>query len=183
MAVIAISSQAQEDLRTVNGKTVDLAPLQKWYREKEGERPLKHWKRFQILSVDKSVGVYLQCMAKAEDGTLSMVLLANLPATTKTHFAEMEALGRKLEAADSVVNRNTAIVERQSAIADTASGDTYLAAARQVRLNELTVKEQQKQTEQIAEKFLLLKGVDIYELAMKSGHRYANQDVWDCGKR
>jgi hypothetical protein len=46
----ALAQEAQ-DLRIVNGRQVDLAPIHKWFTDHEGQRPMKHWQQIQIFEV------------------------------------------------------------------------------------------------------------------------------------
>src|SRR6266545_7352978 len=65
------------ELRIVNGKEVDLQPLIDWEAHKKGERPLKHWKRVQIVENKRQTG-YTIVMADIE-GTKTQIALKNYP--------------------------------------------------------------------------------------------------------
>jgi len=44
---------AQQDLRVVNGITVDPAPIHAWFaspkNDREGSRPMKHWQELRLI--------------------------------------------------------------------------------------------------------------------------------------
>jgi hypothetical protein len=96
LVCLSLPLLAQEsDVRSVNGKSVDLAPLHKWYATKKGPRPLPHWKKLTFESVGGNVGAWPQCKVKTEDGETLTILIANLPSTVRSHFTEIAALERE----------------------------------------------------------------------------------------
>src|SRR5260370_5334029 len=82
------------DIRTVSGIKVDLGPLHAWYRTKEGERPLKHWKRLTVLNVKGLQGSWDHIFVRTETGAVAELLAANLPKRVKEYiqtFAQQES--------------------------------------------------------------------------------------------
>src|SRR5262245_36847478 len=79
LAVLLSAHYCQSaELRSVNGREVDLQPLIDWAADKKGERPLKHWKLVQILE-NKGQTAYQVVLADIE-GSQTQIALKNCPA-------------------------------------------------------------------------------------------------------
>ena len=95
--VAEVSNCFSGDMRTVNGKEVDLQPLIDWAAHKKGERPLRHWKLVQILE-SKGQTAYPIVMADIE-GTKTQIALKNCPSGILQLLAQKQALEAQLSSA------------------------------------------------------------------------------------
>lgn len=107
------------DIRVINGRSVDLAPLHQWYRHPEGaDRPFKHWVRLTFLEIKPAYsGSYVACTVDAEN-VRREVLFKTLPAVFKDTVARMHTLQtnlntlqQEIEAEEPEVRRNEAQYE------------------------------------------------------------------------
>src|SRR3954471_3871513 len=77
------------DIRVVNGTSVDLTPVHEWFRTKEGDRPLKHWKQLQLFTVkDESAYGGIRCVLKTENGLME-AYVKNLPPELNEYIQTM----------------------------------------------------------------------------------------------
>ena len=107
------------DIRVINGRSVDLAPLHQWYRNPEGaDRPLKHWVKLTFLEIKPAYsGSYVSCLVDAENAQRE-VLFKTLPPIFKDTVARMHTLQtnlntlqQEIEAEEPDVRRNEARYE------------------------------------------------------------------------
>lgn len=101
----ALGATAQQDLRTISGISVDLAPVHEWCAKKgsNAERPLKHWQRLWILDYKKSVGSWDLCIVRMEDGAEVDLFVAHLPAKIRTAFASRNAARAERDALEEQI--------------------------------------------------------------------------------
>src|SRR2546426_5186263 len=71
------------DVRIVNGIQVDLTPIHAWLRTREGERPMKHWRQFQVFNMTANLGGLDRCTVKTEEGSFAEMLIKNLTRETR----------------------------------------------------------------------------------------------------
>ena len=104
------------DVRVINGRSVDLAPVHQWYRNPEGaDRPLKHWVRLTLLD-SKPVysGSYVWCLVDAES-VRREVLFKTLPAVYKDTVARMHTLETNLNTLQQEIAAEEPEVRRSEA--------------------------------------------------------------------
>src|SRR5882757_4863532 len=82
------------EMRTVNGKEVDLQPLVDWAAHKKGDRPLKHWKLVQILE-NKRQTAYTVVMTDIE-GAKTQIALKNCPSGVLQLLSQKQTLEAQL---------------------------------------------------------------------------------------
>src|SRR6186713_682880 len=92
-ALLFGQSASDTDVRVINGRSVDLAPLHQWYRNPDGaDRPLKHWARLTLLDTKPAyAGSYVSCLVEVES-VRQEVLFKTLPAVYKDTVARMHTL-------------------------------------------------------------------------------------------
>jgi hypothetical protein len=104
------------DIRVVNGMSVDLAPLHQWYRNPEGERPLKHWVKLTVLEVKPPLaGAYTPCVVQSPAGRHE-VLFRKLPPETQRTIAAINSLQRRVDSLRQEITREEAWVRRDEAV-------------------------------------------------------------------
>lgn len=190
LTCLALSAGAEQDLRKVNGVTVDLAPLNTWLAHPEGERPLKHWKQVTVQSVTPAFGHYF-CMIEG-DGVPGAIYLPRLPKDVLAHFqqvdrlqAEMTSLRQHLEALRSDINH------AQAAVADYNSRNLFNPDAPYAFVKEtakLSLQESQARLEEVSKEWVTLSGIKFKILAMFTGRTLPfpkapakRAEVWDTG--
>ncbi len=187
------------DVRVVNGKQVDLAPVHVWLASPKGERPMPHWKRLQILEVKANVASYARCTVRAEDNAKTEVLIANLPPepaayfqSSKQQYAAIVAM-RQLVAADQ--RALDAQVDQYLHTAPTWSSTTsggvttvdtprgraerYHHAKEKLEQDEKTLRDLELKYQEHAENNAARTAV----LAMSTGQVYTKLPIWDCGRK
>ena len=113
------TNTSDTDVRAINGRSVDLAPLHQWYRSPEGaDRPLKHWVKLTFLEIKAAYsGSYVSCLVDGDNGRQE-VLFKTLPAVfretiTRMHTLQtnLNTLQQEIEAEEPEVRRNEAQYE------------------------------------------------------------------------
>jgi hypothetical protein len=157
------------ELRSVNGKEVDLQPLIDWAAHKKGERPLKHWKLVQILE-NKGQTAYPIVMADIE-GTKTQVALKNCPSDILQLLAQKQALEAQLSEARQ---------EHQAAAQD-AANTRKRKEVKQAKRSEAAAADMEKNIKkelaELEQKIKQQKGV----YAMNTGATFNGLPVWDTG--
>jgi hypothetical protein len=201
LLTLAASAMAQEihDLRIVNGKQVDLAPIHKWLVGHEGQRPMKHWQQIQIVEVKSSVGTWDLCHIKNESGQSLDLYVDNMPPNIKqflASFAEQERaivvlraqLARDKQVKEAAWNR---YVYTDSSFYSVTSGsrgssadtDTTRLVDAKVMTQRIEAEEEQLASlEGAYERSIAQSAQRLTTLAMFSGRKYGGLDIWDCGK-
>lgn len=158
------------ELRTVNGKEVDLQPLIDWSAHKKGERPLKHWKLVQILENKGQTG--FQVVTADIEGTKTQIALKNCPAGIIQLLTQKQALESQLAAARQ---------EHQAAAQD-AANTRKRKEVKQAKRSEAAAadveKNSKKELAALEQKIKEQKGV----YAMNTGATFNGLPVWDTGR-
>jgi hypothetical protein len=190
-------SQAQQprDVRVVNGKAVDLGPVHQWLSERVGERPLPHWKQIEMVELKGKVGAWDRCQVKNEAGVMVELFIANLPAEVRTaltatkpptnsvallkeRIAADEQLVKNLRRryVDSINQGNSSTVSTRGTVVDTYQSrlDDWRAASDRLEA-------ERRQLDELMSASPALPPVRATALAMFSGRKYADLEIWDCG--
>lgn len=177
-----------EDTRFVSGMQVDLQPIHDWVENKEGARPLPHWKETNLKSVDGMVATYTK--ATVEFGGKKMqVLLLNSPKDIEAMLAKRQKLSTEVALEQQTLTRERERVERLDAITPTsASGDPgYVESvmAQRRKVNEDAVKLKHN-TERLEEKVKELSTLEekisaFSDYAMLTGKTYGGFPFLDFG--
>jgi len=157
------------EMRTVNGKEVDLQPLIDWAGHKKGERPLKHWKLVQILE-NKGQTAYQVVMADVE-GMKAQIALKNCPSGVLQLLSQKQALEAQL----------ASVKQDHQTAADEAANTRKRKEAKQAKRSEASDAEAEKNIRKeifdLEEKIKQQKGV----YAMNTGATFNGMPVWDTG--
>jgi len=110
------ANTSDTDVRVINGRSVDLAPLHQWYRNPDGaDRPLKHWVRLTLLDTKPAyAGSYVSCLVEAESGRQE-VLFKTLPTIYKDTVARMHTLQTNLNTLEKEIAAEEPEVRRKEA--------------------------------------------------------------------
>jgi hypothetical protein len=199
--LLAAPSEVDDtDIRVVNGRSVDLAPLHQWYRNPEGERPLKHWVKFAVLEVKPPLAAYIPCVVQSADGKRE-VLFRKLPATTGETLASIQSLQRRVDSLREEIDREQAWLRRDEAIYEGSvvrSGGYVVGtnfvhryyrqrpsnAAIETRLDRVALTEKQELAAKLEADLKALRrdtnAVTIFALDTKK--TYGGLPVWDTGQ-
>jgi hypothetical protein len=157
------------EIRTVNGKEVDLQPLIDWSAHKKGERPLKHWKMVRILE-NKGQTAYQVVMADIE-GTQMQIALKNCPGAVLPLLSQKQALEAQL----------ASVKQDHQAAAQDASNTRKRKEVKQAKRTEASDEEMEKNIKKeladLDEKIKHQNGV----YAMNTGATFNSLQVWDTG--
>src|SRR5215469_12400310 len=85
------------EIRSINGREVDIQPVLEWAAKKKGERPLKHWKLVQVLE-NEGQSAYAIVLAYIE-GLKSKIALKNCPRDILEMVSQKQALEARLASA------------------------------------------------------------------------------------
>ena len=184
----ALFSQEVRDTRKVNSATVDLTPVRQWFRDKQGERPMKHWKLLQITEVKEMVGSWQKCVVKNETGDSLELLIQHLPASIPKHFADIKQRRQQLELLNSSLARSSTAVAIADATTPTkvagsaAFVDAVMAERYKVELAKLNVEQRRARVALLNKELTELSAKPQSEFAMFSGRKYGGTEIWDCGQ-
>ena len=190
------------DMRVINGRSVDLAPLHQWYRNPDGaERPLKHWVRLTFLEIKPVYsGSYLSCLVDAEN-VRREVLFKTLPTVYKdtvgriqTLQTNLNTLQEEIAAAEPDVRRNEAQYEG-SVVRSTRLEveSTYVTrryeyerpsrGAVGARLDRVALTEKQELATKVYEELnAILQSTNSYTVfAMDTQRKFGGLPIWDTG--
>ncbi len=189
LVLLVLPVMAQE-FRTVGGKQIDLSPLLAWQQNKEGERPLAHWKEVRITQCLGKIGTHTKCAAVIE-GQAKTVLISNIKPETVARIAKVDALLAYTSKEAERLKREADRIERLDAVTPTgASGNAnyvnaVMAQREQVNLAAVNLKRAQEALEAKQDETLkLLEEIkQDSDFAMFTGQKYAGLEVWDCGLR
>jgi chromosome segregation ATPase len=167
--VVGVAECICGEMRTVNGKEVDLQPLIDWAAHKKGERPLKHWKLVQILE-NKGQTAYTIVMADIE-GAKTQIALKNCPSGVLQLLSQKQALETQL----------ASIRQDHQAAAQEAANTRKRKEVKQAKRTEASDAEAEKNIKKeladLEEKIKHGKGV----YAMNTGATFNGLPVWDTG--
>lgn len=182
----------QRDIRIVNGIRVDLGPVNRWLRDRQGERPMKHWKELQVYRLKGNVGGFDRCVVKIEDQDFSEVLVKNLPAEINNYFRVLNYQSLTITNLRAQIEFEEQNVEWEGAIVPIPPGvviNSLEDATNQlvhISPEAISLKEQKERLVRMEAEHEVWRnrGLDQTKvLAMPSGIKYANLPVWDCGAR
>jgi hypothetical protein len=169
LVFVGVTCCPAAELRTVNGKEVDLQPLIDWSAHKKGERPLKHWKLLQILENKGETG--FQVVTADIEGTKTQIALKNAPAGILQMLTQKQTLESQLAAARQ---------EHQAAAQD-AANTRKRKEVKQAKRSEAAAadleKNAKKELAELEQKIKQQKGV----YAMNTGATFNGLPVWDTG--
>lgn len=169
LAIVGAHYGMSAELRTVNGKEVDLQPLIDWAAHKKGDRPLKHWKLVQILE-NKGQTAYTIVMADIE-GAKSQIALKNCPSGVLQLLSQKQTLEAQL----------ASVKQDHQAAAQEAANTRKRKEVKQAKRTEASDAEAEKNIKKeladLEEKIKQQKGV----YAMNTGATFNGLPVWDTG--
>jgi sulfite reductase alpha subunit-like flavoprotein len=178
------------EFRIVNSIRVDVAPVRIWLQEGEGERPMKHWRQLQVVSLKGPVSTMHQCIVKTEEGKLIEVLVKNLPQSVSEFLADFNNHDQAIARLQTEISDQEASLRREEAVHPTGvmiSGTYVEIFTREAtRLNRMTNALQEKRellAKLTAERETMRSGTTEATsiLAMYTGRSFINLPVWDCG--
>ena len=177
LAACVCFAQDKPDVRVVNGVTVDLSPVHKWLESRQGERPLQQWKQFTLVEPRGTVSLLDRCLVTSEAGGKKEILIANLPRESK---AALTTLAQQLVA----IQKATAIIEndeRKLRIAGASTNsDSYATGESYANLKKAKEDLAKMQQARLASLSALMPKLDV--LAMFTGSKMQDLEVWDCGR-
>jgi hypothetical protein len=166
---VAANCSISAELRTVNGKEVNLQPLIDWSAHKKGDRPLKHWKLVQILE-SKGEMAYPVVMADIE-GTKTQIALKNCPSSILQLLGQKQALEAQL----------ASVKQDHQTAAQQVANSRKRKDVKQAKQTEASDSEMEKnikkQMSDVEEKIKQQKAV----YAMNTGATFNGLPVWDTG--
>ena len=196
------STPSDTDIRVINGRSVDLAPLHQWYRNPEGaDRPFKHWVRFTLLEIKPVYsGSYVSCLVDV-DNVQREVLFKTLPAVYKdtvnrmhTLQTNLNTLQQEIEAEEPEVRRKEAqhegSVVRSSSLAVESVWVTrryeYERPSRRAidaRLDRVALSEKQERAGKVYDELMAMQqNTNSYTVfAMDTHRKFGGLPIWDAG--
>ena len=196
------STPSDTDIRVINGRSVDLAPLHQWYRNPEGaDRPFKHWVRFTLLEIKPVYsGSYVSCLVDV-DNVQREVLFKTLPSAYKdtvnrmhTLQTNLNTLQQEIEAEEPEVRRKEAqhegSVVRSSRLAVESVWVTrryeYERPSRRAidaRLDRVALSEKQELAGKVYDELMAMQqNTNSYTVfAMDTHRKFGGLPIWDAG--
>ena len=196
------STPSDTDIRVINGRSVDLAPLHQWYRNPEGaDRPFKHWVRFTLLEIKPVYsGSYVSCLVDV-DNVQREVLFKTLPSAYKdtvnrmhTLQTNLNTLQQEIEAEEPEVRRKEAqhegSVVRSSSLAVESVWVTrryeYERPSRRAidaRLDRVALSEKQERAGKVYDELIAMQqNTNSYTVfAMDTHRKFGGLPIWDAG--
>ena len=189
------------DIRVINGRKVDLAPVHQWYANPEGrERPLKHWAKLTILEIKPSFGgTYLQCFVETESGK-QQILFKMLPTATTQTVDRIQALQTQVATLQGEIAVEEPVVERNEALYEgsvvrssqveygpfTTRRYEYERPSRRsvnARLDRVALTEKKELAAKLQEELTSLRQTTNANtiLAMDTKKKYGGLPIWDMG--
>lgn len=157
------------EMRTVNGKEVDLQPLIDWAANKKGERPLKHWK---LIRIEENKGQTAYQLVTADiEGARMQIALKNCPGSVLQLLSQKQTLQAQLASAK----------QDHQAAAQEAANTRKRKEVKQAKRTEASDAEAEKNIKKeladLDEKIKHQNGV----YAMNTGTTFNGLPVWDTG--
>lgn len=180
------------DIRVVNGIQVNLFPVHEWYRTKTGDRPMKHWKRFQVFTVKGHVGGFTHFAAQSDDGLFHEILVKNGPPEIVSYFLTLNQQTANIAKLRTEIEQEQAYVSRWDAVTPKAvAGPAYYVDAvsterGDVNLAKVALRERKAQLAKLDAAHAEWRKLGIEKtviFVMATGAHYTGMDVWDCGIR
>lgn len=174
------------DIRVVNGVSVDLAPVTKWLKTKNGERPFPHWKQFSLRTIKGyQVGCDL-CSVKDEGDEALDILILHLPATLRAQTALVARQKWQIASLRHRIELGSAYAERQRADwfnpnLTHADQDANYYNSRLTKMNVDEAKAALAKLESKQESDTKKLASDSNILAVSTGKKNGKVEIWDCG--
>jgi hypothetical protein len=180
-----VSASAQTVL--VRNKPVDLSPVVKWLEDREGERPMPHWKVIEIDTVlAKGWGGY-RVAAKVEGKPGYEIVIQNIPAdllqVISADDATLKAMAG-IEAKIEAIERLNRELERNKELTIREWSNAYEINAAQLKANDNALAELRAAHSELSQKLeFTTEGKESKILAFYTGQKVGKFEVWDCGVR
>jgi hypothetical protein len=170
------------EIRTVNGKEVNLSPVLEWFKNPQGERPMKHWKRlhFEPDSIKGPASGGIRCRVDIE-GEKKEILLEHPPRSVMNLVQESDDTFKALaqiEAKSDTLKKQIQGLENQKPLLDAMNLALVEAQSKAVS-NQIS--DLNDQTEKLRSKLKLID--ETYEFAMFTGKTLGKLEIWDCGAK
>ena len=183
-AVIGMASANAQSV-LVRNKPVDLAPVVKWLADRNGERPMPHWKVIEIEKiVGKGWGGY-EVAAKVDGKSKSDMVIQNIPAELLRVIAQDDATLKAMadiEARILAVERQIREVERTKELTIREASNAYEISVALLRAHEETLAGLQFAHSRLADTLLSTTEAKKSKfLAYQTGQKVGKLEVWDCG--
>jgi hypothetical protein len=170
----------------IRNKAVDLSPVVKWLENREGERPMPHWKVIEIENTFAKEWGGHRVAAKIEgSGSKGQIILQNIPNELLKMIAVDEATLKAMadiEARIAALERQNQELARQKELTVREYSTAYELAVAQLQANEeaiaglRTAYMNQQQTLRLTSEARKSK-----LLAYFTGQKVGPNEVWDCG--
>lgn len=178
------------ELRTIDGKVVDLTPVQQWLQSRTGERPLPDWKQLRILDIKPDTSGAPRCSVKTEGGQENDVRIKNLPPEVRTLFWKKEQVAAHIEALKKQTAARERALKQANTEADKGERTSTTNAADLKAPDPATDKaEERMRQERIyvdmlrdQQNTIVAAATNITTvLAVATGKKEDGLEVWDCG--
>ena len=181
--LLIAGSAAASDIRNIDGRDVDLAPIYQWQETNgpETNRPLAAWRAVQVLKIGEKVSVYTRC-EMVVDGMTNVALVDHLPLTIKKFISGREQLEAQMTQLQTNIPAET---KRLRIVAvDSMNWDPSSTAYQQF-LRDRAALENKKQTfSELQQQYAEMKSREAAattDYAILMNKRYLNLDIWDFG--
>jgi len=183
LGTITASAVAQ-DLRTVNGKTVDLGPVHEWLTtvpRLKSERPMPHWKVLHLVEFKRQLVGGDVFTVRTEDGQVTELLIVHLEPAIRAPFVGFAQLKAAIAALKPQIH-----AEEDQLAGSGPSSSRYLNWRRQQVMNQLQADRRalSRLVESEKEAAREARQNDAFGfLAMSINRTYAGLPIWDCGQK
>jgi hypothetical protein len=183
-------SVVAKDVRTVHAKSVDLTPVHQWLFDHQGERPMKHWRQLRFIEPKGNNGTWDHCLIKTEENVVKEIYIGNLPPSIKTFLDDINKQATDITAREkALADEQTKLQVRDAGLPTQVTGDlsyvnAVMAARAQLKLDTIALEKKQTALQTDENNFAQLKlNGDRFctVLAMFSGSKFGELEVWDCG--
>jgi hypothetical protein len=181
--LLIAGSAAASDVRIIDGREVDLAPIYQW-QETNGpatSRPLSAWRAVQVLQVGEPVSVYTQCNI-AVDGITNMVLVDHLPPEIKKFITQRNQVETNIQTLQTNILSETKRL--RIVTAESANWDVGSAAYQKFLLDRAALDNNRQTINELRQQRAELKSQEpgaTTDFAIQMNKRYLNLDIWDFG--
>lgn len=165
------------DVRIVSNVRVDLQPVHDWYENRDGERPMKHWKQIAIVDFTPS-GPWPLCTLCGE--VSKTVYLKNLPGPVIQYWSQVGNLKTRIGNLENQISddkKRLRIAQANYAEYGSEYDQSRDRFAANIRNNEDDLDRLKDQLSELQNK----SRDAISEFAMFTGQVYSGKEVWDCG--
>jgi hypothetical protein len=81
-----------QDVRKIDYFPIDVTPVLRWLKNKEGPRPLPAWKLLEIKDIKGSKAGCDYCVVKHESGDFEELLIKNLPSGLRSYILRAKSI-------------------------------------------------------------------------------------------